>query len=145
MRKFTALGFALCGTLLVVLLFVTGRMLYIKYHTQTYEDIAGRGMHDSFVLTENDTVVQTITDEEQISTLVSLLKSYTYTEYAHFFKPDGSRLTANRLTVTFENGNSISVNADGYVFINDKLRDIEGSRGQEFYHKLYLLFYPNAV
>ena len=31
-------------------------------------------------------------------------------------------LTANRLTVTFQNGNSIGVNTDGYVFVNGKLR-----------------------
>lgn len=145
MRKSTALGFALCGTLLAVLLFVTGRMLYIKYHTQSYDKIAGRGMHYELTLTENDTVLQTVTDEDQISAYAALLSSYTYTEYPHFFKPDGNQLTANRLTVTFENENSISVNADGYVFVNGKLRDIEGSRGQEFYHKLYILFYPNAV
>ena len=61
------------------------------------------------------------------------------------FKPGDDQLTASRLTVTFENGNAIGVSADGYVFVNGKLRDIEGSRGQEFYHLLYVLVYPNAA
>ena len=98
MRKSTALGFALCGTLLVILLFIAGRMLYLKFYHQSFTDIAG-----------------------------------------------DDKLTANRLTVTFENGSSISVNADGFVFVDGKLCDIEGGRGQEFYHKLYILFYPNAT
>ena len=42
MRKITALGFAICGTLLLVLLFVAGRMLYIKFYDQSYQDIAGK-------------------------------------------------------------------------------------------------------
>ncbi|MDO4269792.1 MAG: hypothetical protein Q4C72_02605 [Eubacteriales bacterium] len=145
MRKSTALGFALCGTLLVVLLFIAGRMLYINYHVQSFEKIAGREIQRTLVLTENETELQTVTDEGQITAYTELFGSYTYTEYPHFFKPRDSELTANLLTVTFQNGHSISVNADGYVFVNGKLRDIEGGRGQEFYHKLYLLFYPNAV
>ena len=35
--------------------------------------------------------------------------------YPHFIKPSQNKLTANRLTVTFQNGNSIGVNTDGYV------------------------------
>lgn len=145
MRKFTALGFAICGTLLLILLFITGRMLYIKFYDQPFADIAGSGTPSSVTLTENSTEVQTVTDPAQIARYTDLLASYTYVQYPHFFKPGDEQLTANRLTVTFENGNSIGVNADGYVFVNGELRDIEGSRGQEFYHKLYLLFYPNAV
>ena len=40
MRKFTALGFAICGTLLVVLLFIAGRMLYVHLYSQSFADIA---------------------------------------------------------------------------------------------------------
>lgn len=145
MRKFTALGFAICGTLLLILLFITGRMLYIKFYDQSFADIAGSGTPSSVTLTENSTEMQTVTDPAQIARYTDLLASYTYVQYPHFFKPGDEQLTANRLTVTFENGNSIGVNADGYVFVNGELRDIEGSRGQELYHKLYLLFYPNAV
>ena len=145
MRKFTALGFASCGTLLLILLFITGRMLYIKFYDQSFADIAGSGTPSSVTLPENSTEVQTVTDPAQIARYADLLASYTYVQYPHFFKPGDEQLTANRLTVTFVNGNSIGVNADGYVFVNGELRDIEGSRGQEFYHKLYLLFYPNAV
>ena len=145
MRKFTAVGFAICGTLLLILLFITGRMLYIKFYDQSFADIAGSGTPSSVTLTENSTEVQTVTDPAQIARYADLLASYTYKQYPHFFKPGDEQLTANRLTVTFENGNSIGVNAGGYVFVNGELRDIEGSRGQEFYHKLYLLFYPNAV
>ena len=43
MRKFTALGFAVCGTLLLILLFAGGRMLYIKLYSQSFADIAGEG------------------------------------------------------------------------------------------------------
>ena len=125
MRKSMALGFAICSTLLLILLFLAGRMLYIKFYHQSYADIT-------------DKTTQTVV------TLTELLSGYTYTQYPNLFKPGKEKLTSNLLTVTFENGNSIGVNADGYVFINGELRDIEGSRGQEFYHKLYLLFYPNA-
>ena len=38
MRKSTALGFALCGTLLVILLFIAGRMLYIKFYHQSFTE-----------------------------------------------------------------------------------------------------------
>ncbi len=145
MRKFTALGFAICGTLLLILLFIAGRMLYIKFYDQSFSDIAGNGTVASLVVTENSTELQTVTDPGQIQEFTSLLGSYTYTQYPHFFKPGNERLTANRITITFENGNSIGVNADGYVFVNGDLRDIEGSRGQEFYHKLYVLVYPNAA
>ena len=145
MRKFTALGFAICGTLLLILLFIAGRMLYIKFYDQSFSDIAGNDTVASLVVTENSTELQTVTDPGQIQEFTSLLGSYTYTQYPHFFKPGNERLTANRITITFENGNSIGVNADGYVFVNGDLRDIEGSRGQEFYHKLYVLVYPNAA
>lgn len=144
MRRAT-LGLALSGTLLAVLLFVTGRMLYIKLHDLRYEEIASYGIHDVLVLSENDTVLQTVTDEQQVTAFAALLSGYTYIEYPHFFKPGDNQLAGNRLTVTFENGASIGVNADGYVFVNGKLKDIEGGRGQEFYHKLYVLFYPNAA
>ena len=144
MKKSTGLLFALCGTLLFVLLFITGRMLFIKLHTQSLEQIAGRSIQHELVLTENDTVLPTVTDENAVSSFIDLLAAYTYTEYPHFFKPDTEKLSANRLTVTFENGHSIGVDADGYVFVSGKLRDIEDSRGQELYHKLYLLFHPNA-
>ncbi len=145
MRKMTALGFAICGTLLLVLLFVAGRMLYINLYSQSYADITGTGTPTTLSVTENDTALSPVTDPGQISDFTALLSSYTYKQYPHFFKPGSERLTANRITVTFENGNSIGVNADGYVFVNGELRDIEGSRGQEFYHKLYVLVYPNAV
>ena len=50
MRKSTALGFALCGTLLVILLFIAGRMLYIKFYHQSFTDIAGKGVQASLML-----------------------------------------------------------------------------------------------
>ena len=144
MRKSIALGFAICSTLLLILLFLAGRMLYIKFYNQSYADITDKTTQTTITLTENQTEVQTVTDPERLAAITELLSSYTYIQYPHLLKPGKEKLTGNRLTVTFENGNSIGVNADGYVFVNDELRDIEGSRGQEFYHKLYLLFYPNA-
>ena len=144
MRKSWALGLAVCCTLLVVLLFVAGRMLYIKFYHESYADITEKTTQTALVLTENQTELGTVTDPDTVDSIVALLQSYTYTQYPHFFKPSEEQLGGNRLTVTFSNGNSIGVNVDGYVFVNGKLRDIEGSRGQEFYHKLYVLFYPNA-
>lgn len=144
MRKTTALLFALCGTLLILLLCIAGRFLYINHHTQTLEKIAGKGVQDALVLSENETQLRTVSEAAQINELLALLSSYTYKEYPHFFQPRDNELTANRLTVTFQNGNSVSVSADGYIFVDGKLRDIEGGRGQEFYHKLYVLFYPSA-
>ncbi|MDY3619287.1 hypothetical protein [Agathobaculum sp.] len=144
MRKSTALAFALCGTLLLVLLFVAGRFLYINNHSQSLEKIAGKGVQESLLLVENDTELGAVDDPARVSDIIALLSGYTYTEYPKFFHPQEYELSASRLTVHFGNGHSIGVNADGYVFVNGKLRDIEGSRGKEFYHKLYLLFYPNA-
>ena len=81
MRKFTALGFAICGTLLLILLFIAGRMLYIKFYDQSFSDIAGNGTVASLVVTENSTELQTVTDPGQIQEFTSLLGSYTYTQY----------------------------------------------------------------
>ena len=144
MRKFTALRFAICGTLLVLLLSVAGRMLYSSLYSQSFEEIAGTGAPAALAITENSTPLPDITDPGRIEAFTALLGSYTYKPYPHLFPPGEEQLTASRLTVTFENGNSIGVNADGYVFIGGELRDIEGSRGQEFYQKLYVLVYPNA-
>lgn len=144
MRKSWALGLAICCTLLIVLLFVAGRMLYIKFDHQSYADITDKTTQTSLILTENQTEIATVSDPETVEGITALLQGYTYTQYPHFFKPGEEKLGGNLLTVTFSNGNSIGVNADGYVFVNGDLRDIEGSRGQEFYHKLYQLFYPNA-
>ena len=145
MRKFTALGFAICGTLLVVLLFIAGRMLYVHLYSQSFADIAE---------TDTPAVAQHYGKQHraarQSPTPAGSARSprcsssYTYKPYPHLFQPGKEQLTASRLTVTFENGNSIGVNADGYVFVGGKLRDIEGGRGQEFYQKLYVLVYPNA-
>ena len=62
------------------------------------------------------------TDDNQKTAIIQLLSEQTYTAYPHFIKPSQNKLTANRLTVTFQNGNSIGVNTDGYVFVNGKLR-----------------------
>ena len=145
MRKSTALVAALCGTLIVILLFVAGRMLFIKFYKQSLDDIIETPKPAWVSLSENDTSLGKITDAEQVAAYTELLRSYTYVPYPHFFQPNDNKLTANHLTVSFENGNSISVNADGYVFVNDKLRDVKDARGEDFYHALYLLFYPNAA
>ncbi len=145
MRRITALGFAICGTLLLLLLYITGRMIFMKVHVQSFENIVGRAIQHELTLMENETPLSPVTAEDQIAAYQELLGAYEYTEYPHFFKPSEEKLTANRLTVGFENGSTIGVDADGNVFVNNKLRDIEGSRGQELYHKLYLLFYPNVA
>ena len=85
MRKSTALGFALCGTLLVILLFIAGRMLYIKFYHQSFTDIAGKGVQASLMLSENDTSLPAVTDEKQIASYTDLLGGYTYTPYPYLF------------------------------------------------------------
>lgn len=145
MRKSLALGLTICSMLLILLLCISGRILYIKLYQQTYADIAGITVQSELKLSENDAALPTVTDEEQILAYADLLGGYTYKAYPHLFKPGEEKLTANRLTVTFDNGSSIGVNADGYVFVNGKLRDLDDGRGQELYHKLYVLFYPNAL
>ena len=50
-----------------------------------------------------------------------------------------NKLTANRLTVTFQNGNSIGVNTDGYVFVNGSARAIKSGDGRNLYHDLFVL------
>lgn len=145
MRKSSALISALCGTFVIILLFAAGRMLFIKFYKQSFEDITDTASPQSISLSENDISLGTITDGEQLANYIDLLGSHTYVPYPHLIQPNANKLRANHLTVTFENGNSISVNADGYVFINDKLRDIKNGQGKTFYHDLYLLFYPNAA
>ncbi len=144
MRKFTALGFAVCGTLLIVLLFIAGRMLYIKFYDRSYLDIA-ETPQTVLTLSDSSGNERTVDDPAQVADITALLESYTYVPYPRFFKPDEEKLTAVRLTVTFANGSSIAADADGHIFVDGTLRDVEGGRGQEFYHKLFLLFYPGAA
>ena len=132
MRKTVSLMLAICGTLLLLLLFATGRLIYTHVYSQDFSDIAETGPQSTITLTENDVEVPQ-TDDEQ-----------TYTAYPHFIKPSQNKLTANRLTVTFQNGNSIGVNTDGYVFVNGKLRAIKSGDGRNLYHDLFVLFYPTA-
>ena len=143
MRKTVALVFAICGTLLLLLLFATGRLIYINVYHQDFSDIAETGPQAVITLTENDVQVQQNGDAQK-NAIIELLSRQTYTAYPHFINPSKNKLTANRLTVTFENGNSIGVNTDGYVFVNDKLRAIKGGGGRELYHDLFVLFYPSA-
>lgn len=145
MRKPHTILFALCGTLLILLVLGGGRLLYINLHDQSFEDIAGSGAQLSLRLTENQIDIKTLTDEASIEPFVTLLSSYTYTEYPSLLPPSTDALTANRLTVIFENGASISVDADGNVFVNDKLRAIEEGSSKTLYHDLYALVYPNAA
>ena len=53
-------------------------------------------------------------------------------------------MCSSDLTVTFQNGNSIGVNTDGYVSVNGKLRAIKSGDGRNLYHDLFVLFYPTA-
>ena len=144
MRKTVSFVLAVCGTLLLLLLFGIGRLIYVNVAHQSFSDIAQTGPETTLILTENDTEVP-LPGDSQKAAIIELLSEQTYVPYPHLIKPSQNRLTANRLTVTFQNGNSIGVNTDGYVFINGKLRGIKGDRGQELYHKLFVLFYPTAA
>ena len=117
MRKTVSLVLAICGTLLLLLLFATGRLIYTHVYSQDFSDIAETGPQSTITLTENDVEVPQ-TDDNQKTAIIQLLSEQTYTAYPHFIKPSQNKLTANRLTVTFQNGNSIGVNTDGYVFVN---------------------------
>ena len=133
MRKTVSLVLAICGTLLLLLLFATGRLIYTHVYSQDFSDIAETGPQSTITLTENDVEVPQ-TDDNQKTAIIQLLSEQTYTAYP----------TANRLTVTFQNGNSIGVNTDGYVFVNGKLRAIKSGDGRNLYHDLFVLFYPTA-
>lgn len=145
MKRKSAFGFALLGTALLLLAFIAGRFIYINVHTQTFEKITKKASSATLSLYENESLVRETTDSAEIEAIVSTLSTYTYTEYKHFFKPAKSSLTQNRLRVVFDDGTSIAFSADGYVFVNDKLRDVSGSRGQELYQKLYAIYYPSAI
>ena len=73
MRKSMALGFAICSTLLLILLFLAGRMLYIKFYHQSYADITDKTTQTVVTLTENQTEVQTVTDPEQLAAITELM------------------------------------------------------------------------
>ena len=121
MRKTVSLMLAICGTLLLLLLFATGRLINTNVYSQDFSDIAEPGPQSTIPLTENDVEVPQTADNQKTA-IIQLLSEQTYTTYPHFIKPSQNKLTANRLTVTFQNGNSIGVNTDGYVFVNGKLR-----------------------
>ena len=124
MRKTVSLVLAICGTLLLLLLFATGRLIYTHVYSQDFSDIAETGPQSTITLTENDEEVPQTNDPQKPAN-IQLLREQTYTAYPHFIKPSQNKLTANRLTVTFQNGNSIGVNTDGYVFVIGKLRAIK--------------------
>lgn len=145
MNRKSAFSFALLGTIILLLALIAGRLIYINTHTQAFEKITKKASLTTLSLYENETLVRESTDSAEIESITSILSTYTYTEYKHFFKPSESSLTQNRLSVVFDDGTSISFCADGHVFVNDKLRGIEGSRGQEVYQKLYSIFYPSAI
>ena len=132
MRKTVSLVLAICGTLLLLLLFATGRLIYTHVYSQDFSDIAETGPQSTITLTENDVEVPQ-TDDNQKTAIIQLLSEQTYTAYPHFIKPSQNKLTANRLTVTFQNGNSIG-----------KLRAIKSGDGRNLYHDLFVLFYPTA-
>lgn len=143
MRKINALTFSLGATLLLILLFVIGRFGFIYFHHQSLEKIIGEEIPASIIFSENNIPIKTISDQAKIAEVITVLDEYTYTEYPHFFHPDENKLNANRLTVSISAA-SISVDANGFVFINNKLRDVEKSNGIALYRKLYSLFYPGA-
>lgn len=144
MRKNVSLILAICGTLLLLLILGFGRLIYIHTAQQPFSSIAETGPQTTIKLAENDTEVP-LNSEKQQAAIIDLLSQQTYTPYPHFIKPSKNKLTANRLTVTFENGNSIGLSTDGYVFVNGNLRGIKGDNGVELYHELFVLFYPTAA
>ena len=144
-RKSTALIAAICGTLVLLLLFFGGRMLFIQHHTESFDKLIAEDARTALVLRENGVDLRTLNTPEQTAPVLTLLGGYTYTEYPHFLRPDSDELRGNRLTVVFTDGDSIGVDADGYVLINGKVRDVQNSEGKALYQELYRIFYPNAV
>ena len=59
MRKTVSLVLAICGTLLLLLLFATGRLIYTHVYSQDFSDIAETGPQSTITLTENDMEVPT--------------------------------------------------------------------------------------
>ncbi|MDO5142571.1 MAG: hypothetical protein Q4D31_06080 [Eubacteriales bacterium] len=144
MRRKMTLGCALCSTLLLVLLAFAGRMLYVKFYDRSLADIAGKSAPAALTLTSGQ-YDRTIEDAQQIAAITDVLAACTYTPYPHLLRPSADELTAVRLTVGFPNGSSIGVDADGYVFVDGVLRAIDSGRGQELYHRLFVLFYPDTA
>ena len=100
MRKTVSLMLAICGTLLLLLLFATGRLIYTHVYSQDFSDIAETGPQSTITLTENDVEVPQ-TDDNQKTAIIQLLSEQTYTAYPHFIKPSQNKLTANRLTALY--------------------------------------------
>ena len=86
MRKTVSLVLAICGTLLLLLLFATGRLIYTHVYSQDFSDIAETGPQSTITLTENDVEVPQ-TDDNQKTAIIQLLSEQTYTAYPHFIKP----------------------------------------------------------
>ena len=77
MRKTVSLVLAICGTLLLLLLFATGRLIYTTFTART-SDIAETGPQSTITLTENDVEVPQ-TDDNQKTAIIQLLSEQTYT------------------------------------------------------------------
>lgn len=80
MRKTVSLMLAICGTLLLLLLFATGRLIYTHVYSQDFSDIAETGPQSTITLTENDVEVPQ-TDDNQKTAIIQLLSEQTYTAY----------------------------------------------------------------
>ena len=78
MRKTVSLVLAICGTLLLLLLFATGRLIYTHVYSQDFSDIAETGPQSTITLTENDVEVPQ-TDDNQKTAIIQLLSEQTYT------------------------------------------------------------------
>lgn len=145
MRKASSLLPAALATLLLVIVVLGGRLLFVRLHAQTIAQLTDDERQFQLVLTENTTEIATLTSDDAIAAVMNVLDDYTYVEYPALFAPAESRVQQNLLTVTFENGHSVSVNAGGFVFVNGKLRALKDcDNAQALYHALYQLFYPSA-
>ena len=65
MRKTVSLVLAICGTLLLLLLFATGRLIYTHVYSQDFSDIAETGPQSTITLTENDVEVPQTDDNQK--------------------------------------------------------------------------------
>ena len=59
MRKTVSLVLAICGTLLLLLLFATGRLIYTHVYSQDFSDIAETGPQSTITLTESGSITFT--------------------------------------------------------------------------------------
>ncbi len=84
MRKTVSLVLAICGTLLLLLLFATGRLIYTHVYSQDFSDIAETGPQSTITPSPRMTWRYRKPMTTRKPLIIQLLSEQTYTAYPHF-------------------------------------------------------------